>query len=748
MIINKKIKRTILLNKSQYLGSLILIILSCMLFTMFNQLSSNMDKMANAFENDYSQEDANFVTGDPINNIQELESKFNASIEEGANFDYAVTKDKTLRIFSENTKVNIPAIIEGNKISAGDILIDPGYAKANQLNIGDSFDIYDKSYKIAGFMSLPNYIYILKSENDIINDPNTFGIAVIGKDDFNQIGNGNSFYSVRFNENRDNISEQISAFRDYLRGNNIIISKWTDISYNNRVIYLTAKLDGIKKISSSLPIAILLLTCILIGIVIWRLLNLESAIIGTLYAQGYRKKEIKRHYLIYPLFIALTGGIIGTLFGSLLLKPMLNVMIAYFNIPVTIIDYNIKIIAISLLLPVVFLGISGYIVLKKALNNSPVDLIRGIRENKKVNFIERNFTLDRLKFKTKFRLREQLRSLSRLIFLLLGVILATMLLLYGFTAKSSLDYLMKDSFSDTFKFQYEYIFYGLHNEQIPENSTKFTASTFTLKSDGKTSINVCGIEPDTNYIVLKDKSGADLNKNQVIITKPLAKKLKVSPGDKIDIINKMDSRQYSVTVSSIASTYAGDYIFMPISELNNMLDFPKGSYIGLWSSSQLNIPESQLYSSSTVDESINAFNSMTQPIQTLIGAISFISFIIGLIVIYVVTSLIIEENKGNISLMKVFGYKKKEINSLILNSGTIVIVIGYILGIPLILASMNALFKSLTESINLTLPINISYLYILIGFVIVYLTYELSKALCKRKINRISMSEALKAGRE
>jgi putative ABC transport system permease protein len=76
------------------------------------------------------------------------------------------------------------------------------------------------------------------------------------------------------------------------------------------------------------------------------------------------------------------------------------------------------------------------------------------------------------------------------------------------------------------------------------------------------------------------------------------------------------------------------------------------------------------------------------------------------------------------------------------------IVIGYIIGIPLILTTMSMFFKSLTESVKLTLPVVISYPYIIIGFIVIWLTYEISKALSKRKVDRISMAEALKAGTE
>lgn len=752
MIINHKIIRTMREYRSQYLGSTVLIIVSCLLYTMLNLLAANMLDLTSALAKNYAQEDAAFSTGQKLSDISELESKFNARIEEGEAFDYDVARNKTLRIFSENSKVNIPAIIEGKNLSGNDILVDPAFAKANQLKIGNEIRILAKSFRIAGFMSLPNYIYVLKSENDILNNPSTFGIAVISKEDFAGFNKGNSFYAIKFNSLNGSPDTQAAQFRDYLKSKGIIISQWTDTGENPRVTYVTAKIQGISRISSSIPVAVLLLTCILTGIVIRRLLNREAAIIGTLYAIGYKKREIIDHYMRYPLLIALAGGSTGTILGIVLLKPMLNYMVAYFELPVIFVGYYPGTILISLLLPVFFLSFSGYFVLNGGLRCSPVELMRGGRKKTKVNFIERGLTLDKLKFPTKFKLRQQLRSLSRLIFLLLGVIMATMLLLLGFTAKSSLDNLMQDNLRNTFKFQYEYVYNSLREDQPPAGTEAFAAANFTLKSDNrentKVNFRICGINPGSQFIILRDKTGAGINTDKVIITGPLAERLQVFPGSTIRVINKLDSREYAVTVEQVAETYIGDYIFMPLARYNGMLGLPPGSYTGLWSKDKLDIPANLLYSSESVDETIKAFNASLEPIQSTVGVIAFISFILGLLVIYVVISLIIEENRENISLMKIFGYRRKEINSLIINSTSPIVVLGYLLGIPLLLASMSRLFRTLTQSVNLTLPVTISYPYILAGFLIVYLTYELSKALSRKKINRIDMGEALKSGRD
>lgn len=747
MVINNKIKRAMLENKSQYLGSLILIVLSCLLFTMFNLLSTNMFRLSSDFEKNYNQEDANFITDKKLSNIETLESKFNMSVEETKLVDYSITSDKTLRILSENTKVDIPAIIEGQALSEGGILIDPAYAKANSLSIGDSLKIYDKDFTISGFMSLPNYIYPLRTESDIMNDSNNFGIAVIGESDFNSLNRGNSFYAVRFNGDRSNVEDKVSQLKDYLKNSNVIILNWMNITDNPRVTYVTAKLKGIDEMSSSMPIFILLLTCILTGIVMLRMLKREAVIIGTLYALGYKKREIVKHYLMYPLTISLLGGILGTLLGALTLRPMLNFMVSYFNMPVGSVTFNISYIIISILLPVIFLITCCYFVINKSLKISPVQLMKGGNEKSKVGFIEKSLKLDKLKFDTKFKIREQLRSTARSLFLLIGVITATMLLLMGFTSKSSIDYLMKDSFDNAFKYNYQYVFNSIQNG-TPAQGEPFSEVPFTLKSDSKTTLTVYGVKPNSQYISFKDEAGNTLKSDKIIITRALADKLKVKPNDTIKIVNKLDSKEYSITIDSIAETYVGQYIYIPIDKLNDMLKYPSGSYMGVWSSEKLDIPENKLLAAVTVDDMKKAFDTMTQPLQAAIGTISFMSFIIGLIVIYVVTSLTIEENRENISLMKILGYRKKEVYSLILNSSGFVVVLGYILGVPLLVTSMTALFKSVTKEMSISFPVTLNYSYILVGFVIIYLTYELSKLLSRRKVNRISMAEALKAGME
>jgi putative ABC transport system permease protein len=743
MIINKKIKRTMVESKSQYFGSLVLIILSCLLYTMFNLLSLNMSRLSTSFEKAYKQEDANFVTGSKLGNLEALEARFNMSLEETKTLDYSVSEEKTLRIFSENKKINIPAVIEGTPLKDSHILVDPAYAKANKIMLGDNIKIFNKTFSVSGFMSLPNYIYPLRTEADIMNDPKNFGIAVISKADFQSLNKGLSSYAIRFNDKTD-IENKMVQLKDYLRGQNIMILSWMNVTDNPRVTFVTAKLDGINQMSSSAPIAILLLTCILTGIVMWRMLKREAVIIGTLYALGYKKREIMKHYLMYPLAISFLGGILGTLLGALTLRPMLKFMVSYFNIPVGTINFNINYMVTSLVLPVFFLIICSYFVINKSLKSSPVELMRGGDQKTKVSFIERRLNLGKLNFNTKFMIREQLRSIPRSLFLLLGITMATMLLLMGFASKSSMDSLMKDSFNEAFKYNYHYVFNSIQ-QGTPAKGEAFSEIPSSLQENSKLNFAVYGISANSKYISFNDKEGNLLKSDKIMITRPLADKLNLKPKDTIKLINRLDSKEYSITIDSIAETYVGQYIYVPLDKLNAMLGLPGGSYMGLWSTEKLDLPEERLLATVTVEDMRKAFDTMTKPLQSAIGIIAFMAFIIGLVVIYVVTSLTIEENKDNISLMKVLGYRKKEVYSLILNSSSFIVVLGYILGVPLLLSSLKAMFSSITKDMSVSIPVTINYIYILVGFVVIYLTYELSKLISRRKVNRISMVEALKA---
>lgn len=749
MALYKRVWRILKENKLRYLGVLILIILGSYTFILAAGLSQNLGRLVTTFTEEHMQEDLSFKADKAITDSAELEKAAGAVIEEYLTYDAALSDSLTLRLLSQTEKLNTPAVIEGRALSGpGEILLDPAFAKANGYPVGSSISAAGKTFNVVGFVSLPHYIYPLKNVYDIMVSPNNFGVGVINPGEFTGIGDADSIYSVRFNDRTQSLNQQAAEFRERLHAEGVTESEWIDIMNNKRARMAWASITGLKTMSVPVPAVMFLLCCIIIGIMIWRMIRQEAVIIGTFYAQGYRRRELMRHYMAIPLLLAIAGGAAGSLLALPSIAPSVVAMVSYYNVPVLNIELSIFNVLVGILMPVLFLGLSSYLVIRSELKRSPAELMKGDKQKTKVNALERSLKLDKFKFSTKFKLREQLRSISRLMFLFLGVTSASVLMLFGFTIMNSMDYAFKSGATDTYRFEYEYAFKDLQYGKAPEGAEVFSAGRFYPENNEGIEFYVTGVEPDSTILTLSDSKGNPLPNNQTNITKPLADRLSIKAGDSVSFINKQDGKPYTFQIDAVADSYAGQFIFMPVDEFNDQLGLPENSYMGIWSTKKLDIPDQQLSGTKSLSEAASAMDELLGPMVSMVVGMTLVACIVGMIIIYLVTSLIIEENKNTISLFKIFGYRRREIRSLILNSSTFVVLAGFIVGIPVMAASMGAMYGYLGAMINLVLPTIISPLYVLICFAAIMLTYQLSKLLCARKVNTVSMSEALKAGTE
>lgn len=169
MVINKKVKRTMFEHKSQYIGSIILIIIGCMLYSSFNIAMVDVQDNLDNFRTEHKLEDASFITQNPIPNLQELETKYDLILEERKSSEFNYEGKSVLRLLQSTDKVDKYAVIKGRGLQNKDeILIDQGFAKAHSLSVNDKFEINKVMFKIVGYMTTPDYVYPLKSENDIL----------------------------------------------------------------------------------------------------------------------------------------------------------------------------------------------------------------------------------------------------------------------------------------------------------------------------------------------------------------------------------------------------------------------------------------------------------------------------------------------------------------------------------------------------------------------------------------------------
>lgn len=746
MTLFRKVIRTMLEHKARYIGSMLMLMISSMMFVMLNMTSINLNNTFQTFSGRNFLSDSEFSADGEIDTAA-LAEQFGARVEAGGTADCEVKPGQTLRVLSVMDEVNIPAVEEGSLPGTSEIMLDRLFAETNGYAIGDTITVADKAFVVSGYTVLPNYIYVVKSKEEIMNDPKTFGLGVAGKSDFDALPDRNIVYAIRFDK-RETIKSQEAAVKNALRSEGIQISAWQSTEKKINVSYVPMEVSVLSTMSAAVPLAMLALTCVLLGMLMWRMIKSESVIIGMFYAQGYRRRELRRHYLMFPLLVSAVGSATGSIAGILLTGNVFRFMLTAFPMPVYETVFNPRLIVFAVLLPIIVLcgvtwGITG-----RMLKTQPAILMKGGEVKNKANFIERSLRLDRLKFDTKFRIREQVRSLSRTFFLLFGVVAATMLVLYGLTMKSSVDYMLNEGVRELYNLKYEYVFASQKTGVPPAGTEQFGAAYVSLAGDEDVSFYVTGVLPDTERIRLKDTSGRPLKPEQTTITAPLAKKLNVKAGGSLTVFDTEDGKEHTFIIEQVADTYAGDFMFMPLSSFNAEFGLPADAYIGIWSDDPMTFDEGEIQSTKSIDAIVTGLGMLINQMGGMIYGLIAAAFILGLIIIYIVTGLVIDESRTGISLMKIFGYRKKEIGKLILGSNTLIVVLGYLLGIPALLGTVGALYNSLTESLQLVLPVKLNFWYMLLGFIVVLATYELAKLLCRKKVARIPMSEALKAGTE
>lgn len=456
-----------------------------------------------------------------------------------------------------------------------------------------------------------------------------------------------------------------------------------------------------------------------------------------------------RHYLNYPIIFSSSGGIIGGILGLVVQKYIFDLFLTFLPIPIAKLSYSPIYFILGIVLSMVFSIIASYLSINNVLKSSPVSLMKNEGKQQKVNFIERKLRLDKFKFKNKFAIREQLRSISRLIFMVVGVCIATVLLMYGFIAKCSMDYMVNQEGNDVFSYKYEYILKELRNESPPKGGEGISGVKFVLDSEMNDDFELIDTNDNSQMVSLKDKNGNELSvgDDKFIVTSTMAKKYKQSIGDELSFINIVNDKEYSIEISDIAKTNAGDYVFTSLDSFSEIMGWEKGEYNAIISKSHIDINKDLIYMINTPSNLTNMLKDYMQLMSAFIYGIAFVAFIIGVIIIYIVASISIDENKNHIALMKVFGYKKKEINSLMLNGSRIYVILGYIMGVP-IGYFINKLIFKIFESLDIELEAKLNLFYVIIGFVIIAITFEVSKFFCARKINKIALSEALKTQNE
>lgn len=483
---------------------------------------------------------------------------------------------------------------------------------------------------------------------------------------------------------------------------------------------------------------LLILISYVLSVFVVHSIDQESAVIGALYALGVKRKNLMAHYVTLPTVITFVSGLIGTLLGysSLGVPIQMQDCYNYYSLPDLDVIYMPYLFIYGIVVPPVISIIVNSLVIRKRLSKSVLTMIRN--EQKVGN--GKDIKLGNMSFMNLFKIRQMLRE-SRTGFtvvfgMFVSLLLAMMSLeIYTYCANVNRDYV-----NDT---KYEYMYtYKYPTEEVPEGGYEAYAKTLKKKIYGYNfDITVMGLTENNPFfdVDLSDSS------SKVAISSSIAYKYGLDVGDTLTLKDDEADKIYAFEIASVAQYAPSFMVFMPYDKALELFDEPEDYFNVVFSDHALDVETGRLYATTTKTDVKKAAGIFSDIMQGMILTIGGVSVLIFIVVMYLMMKVMIARSSFNIALIKIFGYRNKEVKKMYLDGNFYIITIGALISIPLTKWIMDVAYEpafvpNIACGIDKSFPFWM-YLAIFAGILILYFIIN---HLLIRRIRKMVPAEVLK----
>ena len=734
-ILSKRILRDLKENCVRYLALGVLIIL-CMyviisLIGTADTIILGTEKLAESNK----LEDGQFSLFVPLSE-KEKEKLTNQGItlEEQFYLDYAMEDGSTLRVFKNREKINLIEIVEGKEARIDtELVVERRYAEEHDIETGDSLKIGSDTFTVIGIGCTQDYDAPLKNFTDGSVDSVQFGTVFITEEAYNHLRSvGGSVkaeeyvYAYLLNEEIEYFDLEIPNLRGFLKAeDNPRIEAAADDQVLNKYGGLIA--GGI----------VLVLFAYVISVFVVYGIEKENATIGALYALGVNRNELTLHYLCLPVVVSFLSGVIGCIIGFVSIggSTIMGKTYEYFSLPNMESVYSPYLIVYGLVLPPAISALVNWIVIRGKLNRPALQMIKNEQKSHRM----RQVRLENMNFVRAFCIRQIIRETRTSLTVLGGMFISLLILMLGLNCYVMCQHISEDNKADT-KFEYLYT-YKYPEESVPKGG--YEAFTKTVKKETlghKHEIAILGIGEDNPFfdVTLTD------SRSDVVISSAMAEKYSLKKGEVFIVEDEEAKKQYTFMVKAITQYSTSLYVFMDIDSMREMFGENENYYNQVFSDKELDIEAGRLYGVTTkkdIEKSADVFIQQMMPMVIMMTVVSSLIFVV---VMYLMMKVMIDRCAFHISMVKIFGYRTKEIKKLYLDGNFYVIAAGAAVCIPLAKKCMDLMYPIMVSNVSCGMNLRFSWHMYAIVYAAVLVLYFVINMLLTSKLKKVNLAEVLK----
>lgn len=585
-----------------------------------------------------------------------------------------------------------PCVVEGDPFHPDDsgIWLDARFAAANSLEPGDQlilvYEGNEKAFEIKGTILNIEKMFFTGSNLLTMPDHKTFGYAFVSKESLNELAPFYPYTEIRLGSDGDISDDTLTS----VFGDRFLFSEKTDDK--NFLKEVERESDQMMKMSVLFSVVFILLSALTMYSSMSRLVSSQRTIIGTMKALGIPTWKIKIHYGLYSLFFSLVGSVIGLLLGPVIISPIIvTLKESYIILPYWHLIHHdsVYLIIFGLVSTCIFASLktTGTI-----LSKVPAVILRNVSNMDvviKTGFLEK---FDRIWGKLpnglKWTLRDIRRNKVRFLMGVVGIVGGMVLMIAGLGITQTIEHANQHIFNE--QAQYKYISEIKPNVRYQEafqeidGEKEFNLNLPGLLSkDDREKTGLITVTDNNVFMTYEGLDGTklDIANDDVVITKKLADQLGVSVGDRIRIEIKGVGKEDLEITAITANLSPQGIVMMKEKWETHFSDFTPNLLLTDHSDINDLDKNSQVLFTTTREYQLQQAEKLTESVQSIMYILFLGSVVLIVIIIYTLSTLNYIEREREYATLRVFGFKAKEIRSILLSDSLLTIVVGWIAGI-------------------------------------------------------------------
>lgn len=688
-------------------------------------------------------------------NIKQLEEQF---LIEGAIIG-SDGKEVLINGVDQEAKLNQYTIVKGKNLNKQNtVVIDKSFAEANHLDLGDNFTIQlnslEKEVTISGLAASSSYMYITPDSTTVVPNHEDYGFIYMDKKDTeyftqNNVMTNKLVIKVAEGKKLETVKKEIEEKYEQ----EIISILESKETLND--LATSQKVQQYQSIGNLFPIIFFAIVILMSFTTMYRLINKERAIIGTMKALGYSSFKIITHYLFYGVWVSFIGVFFGVLIGWKVIPNYIwrffNELFIFDNPKIVINGYQVAIITA---LSVFSTCVATLIVFYNVEKESPASLLREKSTTRGYNILLERIKpfWNGLKTSQKLTLRQMFRSKIRMSMTVIGVVGCTSLLLSALGIRDTINHVASSVYEKSYLYEEKaYVASDLDSKELYDKTRNnkevegLEERPYFILSDSKNKSGLIHvIEDNSSYIKFyDDDKQVNLSEDRLLITKKTAEIFSLNKGDAIQFRNA-----------------AGDLVKLRVTDIAE-LSIGQGFYLtkAAWEKAdQVFVPTSfvgkNLKSTFADDEMKKIVLTKNQENDFLgsMGSTLSMSFLLIVsasllltVVLYNLGTLNFSDRERDMATLSVLGFRFSELKKILSTENIILSLCGIIIGIPFGIKIHEKIFSNAGMGDELYFRPVIDRQSYLITIIFTIVLIILVNYLSNRKINKIRMTEALKS---